>query len=205
MIAGEFLFRMLFILSFCLVLLIRLYFGFRLKKERWSSWQVDEQAVAREGTAIIALRLAGFLLLLGAFVLYIDDPAWQQILKIPFPAWVRTAGALLALVSILLLAWTHAALGRHWSTNLTIQEKHTLVTNGPYRFVRHPMYTALIGYFIGAGLLSAHLLLLLIFAAATVFLLTRTGREEAMMIESFGEAYLVYREHTGLLLPWLKR
>jgi len=205
MAAVEFLFRMLFIFFFSLVLLIRFYFGFRLRKEGKSSWKVDNEAVEREGPGIIMLRLAGFLLLMGFFLLYLVNPGWFRFLHLPFPAWVRIIGILLALPSIALLYWTHSTLGKYWSTNLTVQEKHHLVTEGPYNYIRHPMYTALVGYFFGAGLLAANILLLIIFVGGAVFLFTRIAKEELMMVEAFGEEYLEYQKHTGQLLPKLRR
>jgi len=198
---AEFAFRMVFTLSFCVLLLIRLYSGYQVKKSGQNSWAANKEAVEREGLAVLAARLGGFLLLMAVFFLYLANPAWMHSMQIRIPVWLRASGLLLVLVGIMLLAWTHASLGKHWSTNLQTREGHALVTSGPYRFIRHPMYTALIAYFIGAGLLSANLLLLLIFAAGIAFMITRTGKEEAMMVETFGEQYLAYREHTGLLLP----
>ncbi len=202
---AEFAFRMVFALSFCVLLLIRFYASYRVRQSGQNSWTVDEEAVAREGKAVLILRLAGFLLLMSLFFLYLANPAWMHSMQIRIPVWLRTFGLLIAMMGIVLLAWTHASLGKHWSTNLQIQEGHTLITSGPYHFVRHPMYTALIAYFIGAGLLSANFLLLLIFAAGITFMITRTGKEEAMMVETFGEQYQAYREHTGLLLPRVHR
>jgi len=72
------------------------------------------------------------------------------------PAWSRWLGVALGIVSLQLFGWTHHALGRNWSTRLVIKEGHSLVTSGPYRWVRHPMYTAIFGSWLAIFLLSAN-------------------------------------------------
>jgi protein-S-isoprenylcysteine O-methyltransferase Ste14 len=73
-------------------------------------------------------------------------------------------------------------------------QDHTLVTEGPYRWVRHPMYTALFATFVGLALISASWLILILVVAAILVLYARIGKEEAMMIEQ-------YMQRTGRLLP----
>lgn len=63
--------------------------------------------------------------------------------RLPFPARVRWLGAGIVFAGNFLFIWSHRALGSNWSPILEIRKEHTLVTNGPYRFVRHPMYAAI--------------------------------------------------------------
>ena len=153
----------------------------------------------------MVLRLATLPCVLAALVLYAVNPPWLSAFAIPFPMWVRWIGVGLTVLSILLLVWVHHTLGTHWSTSLQLQEKHTLVTSGPYRWVRHPMYTVLFGFFVGVLLISAFWPVALLVVVSILMLYARIGKEEAMMIEQFGDAYRAYMRRTGRLLPRLIR
>ena len=102
--------------------------------------------------------------------------------------------------------WTHRTLGSYWSGILELRENHRLIISGPYRHIRHPMYT---GFFImsfGLALLTANLAVALIqIGAFTATYLARVSDEEAMMIDHFGDEYRSYIRRTGRLLPPLRR
>jgi protein-S-isoprenylcysteine O-methyltransferase Ste14 len=120
------------------------------------------------------------------------------------PAWVRMIGVLVGLSGCALFAWIHLALGKNWSGVLEIAKGHELVTNGPYQFVRHPMYSAF--FLMGAGvlLLSANWLVGgLNLVAVTYMYLMRVSDEEAMMIDQFGQSYQRYMSEAGRLFPML--
>ena len=151
------------------------------------------------------LRSIGFLLFITLLVLYATYPQWMTRFRLPFPIWLRYIGAGLGLASLALLLWVQDTLGRQWSTGLVLREEHTLVTSGPYRWVRHPMYTALFAFMIALGLVSANWLVVLAPAVAISLLLARIPKEESMMTEQFGDEYRAYMERTGRLLPRLFR
>jgi protein-S-isoprenylcysteine O-methyltransferase Ste14 len=151
------------------------------------------------------LRIAALPFILAAIVLYAVNPPWLSAFAIPFPAWARWIGVGLAATSIPLLAWVHHTLGKHWSTSVQLQEGHTLVTSGPYRWVRHPMYAVLFAFFIGVSLISAFWLIVPLVVGSMLMLYMRLDKEEAMMIEQFGDAYRAYMRRTGRLLPHLIR
>lgn len=117
----------------------------------------------------------------------------------PILAWL---GTLVFAAALWLFFRVHKELGRNWSDSLEVREKHALVTEGLYRYVRHPMYTA---FFMWA---VAQLLLLPNWIAGpagligfgTLFLF-RVGREEQMMLDSFGEDYRAYMQRTARLIP----
>jgi protein-S-isoprenylcysteine O-methyltransferase Ste14 len=139
--------------------------------------------------------------MLVAAILYAVNPTWLNLFTAPFPVWSRWIGVGLSVVGLLLLIWVHHNLGRQWSTNLQLRENHTFITNGPYRWVRHPMYTALFSFFIGLSLISASWLIVLLVVASIFVLYTRIGKEEAMMIERFGDEYRAYMQRTGRFFP----
>jgi len=202
---NETLFRIIFFTTFVAVLAIRLYFGWKIRRRDESSWFVEKEAVEREGLWSIVLRLLLFLWMMAAFILYTINPTWMQLFVVTLPTWIRWLGAGLTIVSLPLLVWVHATLGRHWSTNLQFKESHALITAGPYRWVRHPMYTVLFSFFIGLGLLSANALMLGLVVIAVVVIGARIPKEEAMMVAQFGDVYQAYMQRTGRLLPRLGR
>jgi len=145
-------------------------------------------------------------LLLGAsvvsMVVYLVNPARMAWSTIPLPLWMRWLGIPAGLCAIFLIYWVLKSLGQNFSTSLTIKEKQTLVTHGPYRLVRHPMYTAFILLWVAFLLLSANWFIgftgIMAFVWTTVI---RTPKEEQMMAHRFGEEYLAYKKRTWRYLP----
>jgi protein-S-isoprenylcysteine O-methyltransferase Ste14 len=106
------------------------------------------------------------------------------------------------MASILLFFWVLRSLGRNFSTSLTIKKDQTLVTDGPYRWVRHPMYTTFVLLWVAFMLLSANWFIGLTGLLAYALTMTvRTPKEERMMIEAFGDDYRAYMKRTGRYLP----
>jgi len=101
-----------------------------------------------------------------------------------------------------LFAWTHRVLGKNWSGVLEIHQDHILITTGPYRFVRHPMYTAFFLSAVGFAFLSSNWLIAVVYTAAVSYMyLTRVSAEEEMMVARFGDTYKEYMNRTGRLVP----
>jgi protein-S-isoprenylcysteine O-methyltransferase Ste14 len=114
------------------------------------------------------------------------------------------AGVVFFVVGLWWFYRSHADLGTNWSVTLEIRENHRLITDGVYRLVRHPMYSALFVYAIGQALVvpnwvagPSYLLLILILFAF------RVGAEEKMMLETFGDEYAAYMTRTKRLIPGL--
>ena len=131
--------------------------------------------------------------------------SWLDFAHLLIPVWLRWIGSLILLFGNACFFWTHRTLGRNWSGILEIRQGHTLVTEGPYRFVRHPMYTAILLVGIGVSLLSANWLVAVSYLG--VFggiILVRVPSEEEMMLEQFGDAYRNYMQRTGRLIPCLR-
>ena len=120
----------------------------------------------------------------------------------PQPPWVGGAGAAVFISGLLLLWRSHVDLGRNWSESLELMESHRLVTNGVYRYVRHPMYAAIWLWAVGQALLLhnfiAGLSALVLFAP---LYFVRVPREETMMLQHFGQAYAAYMARTRRVLP----
>jgi protein-S-isoprenylcysteine O-methyltransferase Ste14 len=127
---------------------------------------------------------------------------WLDFAHVSLPSALRWTGAPLAFGGVAMVWWTHQTLGRHWSGILELRENHRLINSGPYRYIRHPMYTGFFMMPIGMALVTANLLVALLQIAATVAMyLARVADEEAMMLDRFGDEYRSYIRRTGRLLP----
>jgi len=121
----------------------------------------------------------------------------------PIGEWTFWLGAALTLAGLLFSVWARVRLGRNWSAYVTVKEGHELVTDGPYRFVRHPIYTGLLLGFIGSALALGEWRGIVAVALA-VFALWRKSRvEEQWMRERFGPAYEDYERRVAALVPFL--
>ena len=198
-------FRVIFFTLFISVLAIRGYYGRKARRTGESSWPVEENAIEREGRWSILLRLILFFNMLAVVILYAVNPAWLSSFVAPFPTWSRCMGVGLGVVSLPWLVWVHQSLGKQWSPNLQLREKHTLITGGPYRWIRHPMYSALFSLFVGLTLVSASWLVVLLVLVSVFVLYARIGKEESLMIEQFGDEYRAYMQCTGRFLPRFTR
>ncbi len=179
--------------------LIRRYFTSKFRGATSSDVQRSYESPA----GLVVLRL--LMLAMWVFVLLygFDQPRMAHF-AVPLPDLSRWLGAGGAAVSLVLLIWVHQSLGENWSRLLNVREEQTLVTHGPYQWVRHPMYAVLSGFYLCAALVSANILIGLVSVGIVLQFWTRIEPEEHMMIEHFGDAYRTYMQHTGRLLPRLK-
>lgn len=118
------------------------------------------------------------------------------------PTAVLATGAITLFASLWLFWRSHSDLGQNWSVSLELREQHTLITNGVYRRVRHPMYASIWLWALGQGMLLQNWLAgwAVVPAFAAMYLL-RTPREEKLMCEKFGDEYRAYMRQTGRLFP----
>jgi protein-S-isoprenylcysteine O-methyltransferase Ste14 len=157
-----------------------------------------------EGALFVPLRLAG-LVAFGTVIAWIANPAWVAFAAVPLPAWSRWAGAALVVLAAALIAWVFHHLGLNLTDTVVVRERATLVTTGPYRFVRHPLYTAMIPALLGLTLLSGNLLAAAAGAIAGALIGRRTRIEEALLVERHGAAYLDYAAGTPRYGPLPRR
>jgi protein-S-isoprenylcysteine O-methyltransferase Ste14 len=117
----------------------------------------------------------------------------------PTLAWL---GLLIAIAALLLFHLTHRALGRNWSISLEMRADHALITEGIYRYVRHPMYSAFWLWAVAQALLLPNWIAggAGIVGFGTLFF-GRVSREERMMLETFGDEYRAYASRTCRIIP----
>jgi protein-S-isoprenylcysteine O-methyltransferase Ste14 len=195
---NESLFRLLFIAIFVLSFSISAYHRHRARKQ---SGKIPRQA---EGKIFIALRLLLAVPLYLAMFAYMINPQWMAWSALPMPTWLRWLGAGLGFAMVPLLYWLFLSLGKNVSETVLTKESHELVTHGPYRWIRHPLYTtASIGIF-ALGLVAANWFMLLMILLIMLMLPALAAKEEAQLVEKFGNAYREYMQRTGRFLPRLK-
>jgi len=153
-----------------------------------------------------AQRLRYWVLLVIAYFLLVYGR------RLPFPLNLRIvphveptawAAAVLCFIGLAFALWARLALGRNWSGVVTLKEGHELVERGPYRFVRHPIYTGILTMFsataLALGQLGGFAGILLIFASFWVKLCD----EEKLMLQQFPERYAAYRRHAKRIIPFV--
>jgi protein-S-isoprenylcysteine O-methyltransferase Ste14 len=150
------------------------------------------------------LRLNGLVLWIGTFG-YLIFPAYFQWAAMPLPTWLRWLGVVSGALGPLLMYWTLSSLGKNLTDTVVTRANATLVTHGPYRWVRHPFYVTAALLIVSVTLLSASWLIGLSGLIGMALLVARTPKEEQMLIDRFGDEYRQYMTTTGRFFPRLSR
>jgi len=143
------------------------------------------------------------LLLLAVFVsLWMDPSGLLQGRWLPLPAVLAPAGIAVAACGAAFTIMARACLGQNWSATATIERGHELVLVGPYRLVRHPIYTGMFVTVIGTAMASGELRHLLVVPLVLLAFWIKARAEERLLLGEFGDQYARYRhEVRGAILP----
>jgi len=129
--------------------------------------------------------------------------AWLHLPIVPAGLWQFYVGLGLTIAGLLFAVWARAYLGKNWSRSVTVKQDHELITSGPYALVRHPIYTGLLGAFLGTSIAIGELRALVAIVILFISLWTKLRMEEAWMKEQFGETYAAYTSHVAALVPFV--
>jgi len=191
----DLMFRPYVVAGFFLVILIAL--PFRIRSQATGE-KLDR---TQEGVAMmIVLRLGGLALWVGV-IAFMIDPALMAWSSVPLPAGARWTGVGLTILTAALLTWTLRSLGPNLTDTVVTRVSHTLVTRGPYRWVRHPFYDCMALFVVSIALMMANWFVIVAGGVMFTLLAVRSRTEEEKLLERFGEPYRAYRAATGRFLP----
>jgi len=188
-------FRVVLVVVFLAILPIGLYF--RLRSQATHE-RLDRR---QEGLFILAtLRPLGASFWLG-LIAWMIDPGWLPWSAVSLPIQLRWTGVGMIVVATGLLVWTFRSLGRNLTDTVVTRQQHTLVVNGPYRWIRHPLYDSAALLMLASSLIAANWFFFAIGIAVFCLLVIRTRTEEEHLLARFGNSYRTYMDRTGRFLP----
>jgi protein-S-isoprenylcysteine O-methyltransferase Ste14 len=170
----------------------------------WAVGMLMTRQTARRQTITSRFWQVG-IVVLGAWLIYGQGTGfpWMDAAAFPVTAAVAMAGFATTLVGVAFAIWARATLGANWSGVITVKEGHTLVQRGPYRIVRHPIYTGLLTAFAGTVLTIGSVRSIVALPLIAFGFWLKTLMEERFMVEEFGDEYLRYRRKVRALVPFL--
>ena len=192
-------FRMILIAGSLLLFPVAAYYRVRSEstREPLDRWQ--------EGPFILfTLRPAGLAYIVGFFA-YMIEPSSMAWSSMPLPEWARWVGVCVGAIAGSLWIWTFRNLGKNLTDTVVTRREHTLVTKGPYRWVRHPFYDAVALSVVATSMAAANWFLLLVGGLVFMLMIVRTRMEEEKLLSRFGDSYRAYVERTGRFVPRIGR
>jgi len=158
--------------------------------------------VERQGAAgMLAHRLPiGF----GWWLLIV--PKWSPLLNmqvLPHTELLRAVGATICVWGLVFTVWARKTLAGNWSSDVTFKRDHELIRSGPYRIVRHPIYTGLLVMVLGTAIYIGQVRGVLSLVLVTIGFWIKLSQEERLLVRHFPEAYPVYRREVKALVPFV--
>lgn len=195
---NENIFRILAAVVLLTSMSISVYF--RTKADKESGEKISRKA---DGSVMMNfIRIGGLILWLSPFV-YLINPAWMAWSKIGLPEWARWLGVGLGIICAFGVYWLFSSIGSGITPTSATRQEHKLVTHGVYKYIRHPLYTFGSSLFISFGMMADNWFIALLGILAFIGMAIRTPKEEANLIEKFGDEYRQYMQRTGRFLPKL--
>jgi len=196
---NENIFRIL--AAFILFTSIGISSYFRRKADKETGEKISRKV---DGSVLMTvIKVLGLVLWLSPLV-YLLNPAWMAWSKIGLPDSLRWLGVGIGIVCTGLIYWLFSSIGSGISPTSATRKQHTLVTSGPYHWVRHPLYSVGSSMFISFGMMADNWFIAVLGALAFIAMAIRTPKEEANLIAKFGDEYREYMKRTGRFLPRLK-
>lgn len=129
--------------------------------------------------------------------------SWLHARMYPTSVGIAVSGALLTMLGVAFACWARYVLGRNWSSVVQVKQDHELIQSGPYRWVRHPIYTGLLLAFFGTAVAIGEWRGLICVVIVAVSFWFKLKLEERWMRENFGASYEAYMQRTKALIPGL--
>jgi protein-S-isoprenylcysteine O-methyltransferase Ste14 len=164
----------------------------------WIYWLISA-AGAKEGSRTRRARVPGLLIAVLGYVLLRIFGTGSLAVHSPI---LEAVGVVLFICGLCLAVWARIYLGRNWGMPMTQKDDPELVTSGPYRFVRHPIYSGILLALLGTSLSTAIYWLIAV-GVMGVYFIHSAGVEEKIMTASFPTTYPSYRAKTKMLIPFV--
>jgi len=172
----------------------------------WSIFSLYWSAAAQNTSRAISSessrsrRVHQFLMNAALLLVVLPVPAWNRRL-LPGVGWTAWLGLSIQTASVMLAVWARRHLASYWSGEITIKVDHKLIRSGPYHFIRHPIYAAILGMFVGSSIVSGRYLAFCGVIIASFAYWRKIRLEESNLKHAFGPAYGIYKRQTGSLIP----
>ena len=174
--------------------------GFYRNRARQEGSVIKRQ---EEGWLVLVIRLVAVIPFLIVLLLNIFYPSAMSWAKFNPPRFIQIAALILGFLSIPFLWWVFLSIGKNISETVLVKDEHELVTHGPYRWMRHPLYAGALMLLISTCLVLADYVLLgYAVVGILAFRLLVIPAEEEHLLETFGEDYECYQSRTGAMFPW---
>lgn len=164
-----------------------------------------KRARERENGAAFWIRI---ILLVVIFEFLFSDwgrAGWLGMRFLPDTWAIAIAGLAIEIMGIALAAWARYCLGGNWSGAVTLKEGHELVGSGPYRRIRHPIYSGIALGLAGTAVFIGEWRGVVAFAAMVISFFFKARKEEAWLTREFGAQFATHRARTGMFLPRILR
>ena len=173
---------------------------YRLKADKDTGEKISRKV---DGSLMMNIIKFGGLILWLSPLVYLINPQWMAWSKIGLPEWARWLGVVIGILCVLGIYWLFSSIGSGITPTSVTRKEHKLVTNGIYRYIRHPLYTVGSSLFISFGMMADNWFIAALGILVFIVMAKRTPQEEAHLIEKFGNEYREYMKHTGRFLPKL--
>jgi len=173
---------------------------FRRKADKESGETISRKA---DGTTLMTIIRIGGLILWFSPLTYLINPQWMAWSKIGLPEAIRWLGVGIGIFCTFGIYWLFSSIGTGITPTSATRKEHKLSTSGPYRWIRHPLYTFGTSFFISFGMTADNWFIASLGMLTFIVMAIRTPKEEANLIEKFGDEYRDYMKRTGRFLPKL--
>ena len=167
-----------------------------------SAWQV-KRAKQRESSQAFWFRYGVVIVVFEFLFSRWGEIGWLGARFLPQTETVAAIGLAVEAIGIVLAAWARYCLGANWSGAVTLKEGHELISVGPYKRIRHPIYTGIELALVGTAIVIGEWRGVVAFAIIFIAHFFKARKEEAFLSREFGPAFEAHRAHTGMFLPKL--
>ncbi len=184
-----------------IIFMILLFTGGLIRKPHMKKYKKTEKTKSKKTSREKFLCFLAAIGMMLVPIIYVLTP-WLNSFNMNLPDWARWTGIIGYGFGLILFWWVHKTLGKNWSPILEIRKNHKLVTQGPYKYIRHPMYTQMWIGVVGYWLISSNWIVgIVAFLTWSILYFIRLPEEEKLMIEEFGQEYKDYMKKTKRIVP----